>query len=260
MRNRRSFAGAAVLGLILLGAAAASSSSASADTTLVRGWNNVPYLGQNQPPSEALAPLSGKFNAAYRWDPHRNAFDVYIPGAPAFANTLTQLRTGDSIWLDVSGDNAALPQQATAGTSSGSGAGRVSVPAASFVPASDLAIYQKTFNELSPAGPDDTSQRYYAPVHLPDGANIASLTVHYDAPSGTQVQTRLDFTTLANGADVSQIYKLAEVLSSAGASPRTVSAFAHIVDNGANVYFLVVDLIGGSGAKLRGVSIAYTGS
>jgi hypothetical protein len=30
------------------------------------------------------------------------------------------------------------------------------------------------------------------------------------------------------------------------------------VDNGANVYFLVVDLTGGSASKLRGVSISYT--
>ena len=82
----------------------------------------------------------------------------------------------------------------------------------------------------------------------------------FEAASGGTVQARLDYTPLANGTNTAQIYKLAEVLSSAGASPQTAQAYSHIVDNSANVYFLVVDLAGGPGAKLHGISIAYTGS
>jgi hypothetical protein len=47
--------------------------------------------------------------------------------------------------------------------------------------------------------------------------------------------------------------------STSGPSPVTAPAFAHTVDNSANVYFLVVDLNGGPAAKLRGVTVAYTG-
>ncbi len=39
----------------------------------------------------------------------------------------------------------------------------------------------------------------------------------------------------------------------------TPGAFAHTVDNSANVYFLIVDLTGGADTKLYGVSITYTG-
>lgn len=43
-----------------------------------------------------------------------------------------------------------------------------------------------------------------------------------------------------------------------GRLPQTATAFAHTVDNGANVYFIVVDLTGGPASKLKGVSISYT--
>jgi hypothetical protein len=70
---------------------------------------------------------------------------------------------------------------------------------------------------------------------------------------------RLDYTPMANGTAANQVFKLVEVVSTTGASPQTAQAFSHVVDNSANVYFLVVDLTGGAGSKLRGVSLAYTG-
>ena len=76
--------------------------------------------------------------------------------------------------------------------------------------------------------------------------------------AGDTVKIRLDYTAITNGDQSASVFKLAEVLSSAGSSPQTATAFAHTVDNGANVYFLVVDLTGGAASKLRGVSISYT--
>jgi membrane protein insertase Oxa1/YidC/SpoIIIJ len=82
----------------------------------------------------------------------------------------------------------------------------------------------------------------------------------FAAPStGGDVQIRLDYTALANAdADTGPVYKLAEVLSTAGPSPLTTQAYAHVVDNSANVYFLVVDPTGGPATKLFGVSIGAT--
>ena len=226
---------------------------AHATTTLVRGWNNVAYMGDTKPPTEALATLGSSYRSVYRWNPAAGKFDMFAPGAPAYVNTLTELRAGDAIWLDLNAESGSLPSLAMT-TPAGTG-GKITIPANAFVPANDLAIYEKSFNEIRPVGTDEASKRYYAPVTLPDGAKVASMTAAFET-TGTDVQVRLDYTPLANGTSVSQIYKLVEVLSSAGASPQTATAFSHTVDNGANVYFLVVDLTG-PGSKLRGISITY---
>ena len=70
---------------------------------------------------------------------------------------------------------------------------------------------------------------------------------------------RLDYTPMGNGSDGGQVFKSVEARSSEGSSPQTGQAFAHTVDNSANVYFLIVDLTGGADTKLYGVSITYTG-
>lgn len=232
---------------------------ARAGTELVRGWNNVSYLGASKPPSEALASLGSTYSAVYRWNAASGDFDMYAPGAPAFANTISELRAGDAIWLQLNAESGSLPSLPASGTTGGGGSssGKISIAASTFLPASDLAIYEKSFNEIRPVGTDEASKRYYAPVILPDGAKVTAMTAAFEATGG-EVQVRLDYTPLANGASAAQIYKLVEVLSSSGASPQTANAFSHTVDNGANVYFLVVDLTGGPGTKLRGVSIAWT--
>jgi hypothetical protein len=228
---------------------------ARAGTALVRGWNNVPYLGVSGSPEAALSSLNGQYAAVYRWDAAGQKYDLYAPTLPAYVNTLTQLNNGDAVWINLTGDSGSLPSVAGTGAP---GPGHVSVAASTFVPMNDLAIYEKSFNQLNPVGADEASKRYFAAVHLPDGAIITSMTAAFEATGG-EVQVRLDFTPLSNGNGASQIFKLVEVLSSAGASPQTATAFSHTVDNNANVYFLVVDLTGGAGTKLRGVSIAYTG-
>jgi hypothetical protein len=238
---------------VLLSTVVGAGGHARAAASLVQGWNNVTYSGAASPPAQALSSISGTYAAVYRWNPTTQQYQVYAPGAPATVNTLSQLNPGDTIWLDVTAASASLTPSASAGT------GHVSIAASTFQPASDLAIYEKTWNEIHPVGTDAESQRYFASVVLPNGATVTSLTAHYDAGSGATVEVRLDYTPLNNGTDAAQVYKLAEVLSTGGPSPQTSQAFAHTVDNSANVYFLIVDLKGGAGAKLRGVSVAYTG-
>ncbi|MCK9517622.1 MAG: hypothetical protein M0R74_01140 [Dehalococcoidia bacterium] len=248
---------AAVLGGILSAAALASVAigDVGAATPVIKGWNNVPYFGGTAPPSEALASINGQYQAVFHWDAGTQQYLVYSPNVPDYVNSLRQINTGDAIWVNVSGQGGSLPGLNLDGTVPTSG--KFSVAASTFVPASDLAIYEKGFNELYPVGTDAASQRYFAPVNLPQGASITGMTAHFEATTG-QVQVRLDYTPLANGGAPAQIYKLVEVLSTAGPSPQSANAYAHTIDNGANVYFLVVDLTGGPGSKLRGVTISYT--
>ncbi|MBK6663363.1 MAG: hypothetical protein IPG47_11715 [Thermoflexaceae bacterium] len=258
MRKRALTLALLVPAVATLAAAAANGHDASATSQLSLGWNNVAYMGDTRAPSEALSGIAGKYAAVYRWNTTTQAYDMYAPGAPAYANSLSSVATGDALWINVTGTGGSLPSVTTGGgTGTPGGPGKVAVPASAFLPASDLALYEKTFNELRPASTDDASKRYYAPINLPDGATITSMTAHYEATGG-DVQVRLDYTPLGNGSTTANIFKLVEVLSSSGASPQTSTAFAHTVDNGANVYFLVVDLTGGAGTKLRGVSVAFT--
>ncbi|MCC7366141.1 MAG: hypothetical protein IT303_17380 [Dehalococcoidia bacterium] len=249
----------AIAGLVLsagIAAAVIAGNDAGAATPVVGGWNNVPYLGSSLPPNEALSTIAGQYDAVYKWNTATKSYDIYAPGAPSYVNTLTQINQGDAIWVNVTGQGGTLP--GAIGQAAPGGSGKFSIAASTFVPASDLAVYEKSFNQINPVGTDQASQRYYAPVNLPDGVTITSMTAAYEA-SGGEVQVRLDFTPIINGDNPASIYKLAEVLSTGGSSPQTVNAFAHTVDNGANVYFVVVDLTGGPGTKLRGVTVAYTG-
>lgn len=225
--------------------------------SLTRGWNNVSYLGEAKAPADALAAINGQYTSVYRWDPVAQSYQLYAPGAPAFANTLTQLNAGDAIWLNYTESTGSLNTGSVGTGGDTTGPGTLSIAASTFQPMNDLAIYEKNYNQIAPVGTDAASQRFFAPVILPDGATIASMTAAFEG-SGDTVKLRLDYTPLSNGDTTSSVFKIVEVLSSAGASPQTSQAFQHTVDNAANVYFLVVDLTGGSASKLRGVSIAYT--
>ncbi len=248
--SRRTAAFAALAAVALAATIATAAPGAEAGGTLAKGWNNVAYTGSSKPPAEALASLSGQYSTVYRWNASTKAYEVFAPNAPGFVNTISSLNKGDAIWVHVTSEGAELLTPST---------GYISTAASTFVPTNDLAIYEKTFNQLNPAGTDAASERYYAPVALPQGATVTSITVAFDIGAGATVQARLDFTPIVNGNNAAQVFKLAEVLSTTGASPQTAQAFAHTVNNSTNVYFLVVDLLGGPGAKLRGISIAYTG-
>lgn len=256
MRRRHTLAlGAALTGVAILAATVAGGGASA--VTLRKGWNNISYLGTAMAPADALAPINGQYASVYRWDAGTQAYQLYAPSAPSFANTLTQLNPGDAIWLSFTADNGSLNTGSVAQNPTPSGTGKLSIAASSFQPASDLAIFQKSFNQIAPVGTDVDSQRYYAPVTLPQGATITSMTVAF-AGTGDVVDVRLDYTAIGNGEASASVYKLAQVLSSGGASPQTVNAYAHVVDNGTNVYFIVADLKGGPASKLMGVSIAYT--
>lgn len=256
MRTR--LAAAAILALALASAGVLLTPHVAGAAQLMRGWNNISYLGAAAPPAQALAPLTGEYTAVYRWDPATQSYQLYAPGVPGFVNTLTTLNPGDAIWLHYTGNTrefntGAPPSQ----QNPGGGSGKISIAASTFVPASDLAVYEKGFNQLYPLSTDPSSHRYFAPVNLPHGATVTSMTAAFEG-TGDTVKIRLDYTPISNGDAPGLVYKLAEVLSSAGPSPQTAQAFTHQVDNAANVYFVVVDLTGGPASKLRGITISYT--
>ena len=250
---------AAALGSTALGATFVSGDGGAHAASLMRGWNNVSYLGSAKPPSEALVSISGQYSSVYRWDPVTQGYQLYAPGIPGFANTLTSLNPGDAIWLNYTAESGQLNTGSvgSGGTTSAAGPGKVSIAASAFMPMNDLAIYEKSYNQIAPVGTDAASQRYFAPISLPNGASITSMTAAFDG-TGDTVKVRLDYTPLNNGDATTSVFKLVEVTSAGGTSPVTVTAFAHTVDNGANVYFLVVDLTGGAASKLKGVSVSYT--
>jgi len=82
--------------------------AAVATTTLVRGWNNVAFLGPDAAPAAALAEISGKYDAVYRWNPAAKQYRLYGPGLPAFMNTLTSIGFGDGIWIFLTAETAQL--------------------------------------------------------------------------------------------------------------------------------------------------------
>ncbi len=137
---------------------------------LVQGWNNIAYNGAAAPPAEALSSIEGDYDVVYRWDAEGKKYDVFSPGSPGFANTITTLNTDDAIWLNLTASTATL---------SAVGGGNVSISASTFLPASDLAIYEKSFNELYPVGTDAASQRHYANVAIPDGAVVTSMKMAF---------------------------------------------------------------------------------
>ena len=254
-RMKTMVVGVALCATIAFAAMAAGDQDARA-ASLLRGWNNVSYLGAAKPPSEALSSIGGQFSSVYRWDPATQSYQLYAPGIPGFVNTLTQLNPGDAIWVNYTQESGQLNTGEIGSGGSAPTSGKIAIAASTFMPMNDLAIYEKNFNQLNPVGTDAASQRYYAPVILPQGATITSMTAAFEG-SGDTVKIRLDYTPLANGDATAQVFKLVEVLSSAGSSPQTATAFAHVVDNGVNVYFLVVDLTGGSASKLKGVSVSF---
>lgn len=257
MRRFRFVVLSVALGAIALASITFRGNEANAANGLVVGWNNVAYLGASAAPSEALASMAGKYSSVYRWDAAAKKYDVFAPEAPGIVNTLSTLSTGDSVWIYVTASSAELSPPANSGTPGAASSGVISIPASAFFPESDLALYEKDYNELRPVGSDVDSQRYFAPVHLPQGAKVTELVSHF---AGSGVRVRLDYTPLSNGTDANQVFILAETNSTGGSSPQSDEAFNHTVDNSTNLYFLVVDLTDGSNSKLRGISIEFSGS
>lgn len=62
------------------------------------GANLVAWPGGSVPPAQVFGPNSN-VAVVYEWDPATGSWRRYLPGMPAYLNTLTQLRTGAAYWV-----------------------------------------------------------------------------------------------------------------------------------------------------------------
>lgn len=63
------------------------------------GFNLVGWTGPTTAIGDALAGIGGTVKSVFAWDADAQTFLQYRPGAPAALNTLTQLETGDGVWV-----------------------------------------------------------------------------------------------------------------------------------------------------------------
>ena len=90
----------------------AFSEPAQREVTLASGWNLVGWTG-NTTVADATAPIAGQFGAIFGWDATGQAFQSFQPNVPPFLNTLTDLRSGDGLFIFVTdSDGAVWPQPA----------------------------------------------------------------------------------------------------------------------------------------------------
>ena len=67
---------------------------------LATGTNMLSWQGPDRDTAEALRNVA-HLERAYRYDPHTNSWDLFVPGAPSFLNTLDTLNSGDAFHLVV---------------------------------------------------------------------------------------------------------------------------------------------------------------
>ncbi len=67
---------------------------------LAAGSNMVSWQGPDRDIAEALRNVA-HLERAYRYDPHTDSWDLYVPGGPSVLNTLGELRSGDAFHLVV---------------------------------------------------------------------------------------------------------------------------------------------------------------
>ena len=70
------------------------------EVALVEGWNLVGWTGATAI-GEATASIAGQFSALFTWNAQGGEFQSFNPTAPTFLNTLSELTTGDGVWLRV---------------------------------------------------------------------------------------------------------------------------------------------------------------
>jgi hypothetical protein len=104
---------------VALIAAVPGAGAAPDSTPLVRGWNNVAYLGTAKAPADALSGIAGQYSSVYRWDATTQSYALYAPGAPAFANTITQLQPGDTLWVNYTQNSGSFDTGTATGTTTG---------------------------------------------------------------------------------------------------------------------------------------------
>ena len=73
--------------------------------SLQSGLNLVGWTGRDGiAVEEAFARFGGTLSWAARWNRQSQDYEWYIPRAAAHLNTLAELRLGDAVWIEVSGD------------------------------------------------------------------------------------------------------------------------------------------------------------
>ena len=75
------------------------------------GWNNVTWAGPPTIVTEAIAPLAGRIDRVFAWDPETQRFSSFIVGAPAVVNSLTTLQPGQVLWVFVLGSTEVVWEQ-----------------------------------------------------------------------------------------------------------------------------------------------------
>ena len=79
--------------------------------SLRSGWNNVTWVGPPTIVTEAIAPLAGRIDRVFGWDPETQRFSSFIVGAPAVVNSLTALQPGQVLWVFVLGSTEVVWEQ-----------------------------------------------------------------------------------------------------------------------------------------------------
>ena len=72
---------------------------ATRTVALARGWNLVGWTGATAA-QDATATISGSFTTLYTWDAAQQSFQSLSSTGPEFLNTLTDLQTGDGVWIN----------------------------------------------------------------------------------------------------------------------------------------------------------------
>lgn len=72
----------------------------SVTVRLATGTNMVSWQGPDRDIAEALRNVA-HLERAYRYDPHTDSWDLYVPGGPSVLNSLDVLRSGDAFHLVV---------------------------------------------------------------------------------------------------------------------------------------------------------------
>ena len=74
--------------------------------TLLSGWSLVGWVGATAMRAEATAGIAGAFDHMFTFDAATQTFRRFSPAAPPVVNTLSEVRSGDGVWIFV-------PQTAT---------------------------------------------------------------------------------------------------------------------------------------------------
>ncbi len=135
---------------------------------------------------------------------------------------------------------------------------RIVVPAAAFTPGEDGYDYTNYGGNLIPG--NNTSDTYYAPVYLPQGATVTRMIFYwYDDSTvndGMASLRRAPLTTGSPSHTMAQVYSDG---SSGDGSSETTSINYATVDNTTYMYFLMWDLGAGNVGHAVVIEYTYTG-